>query len=305
MEESEDFKIKEFSSLCRLCSKATTNEKKKIDLFGTDEDLVVKIYETTTIQILSNDVLPICICEECSKYIHKFHQFQLQCLATQQNLSQKISSLKSKEHLKVEIVDSDNEAAYVPIDVIVKLELDNSEEAAIKEESTHENDGGEETDEDSETSDEEFEIKKGAKRSPTATAKRSRPAKTDGEKVKKKPLTKEERKERSRAKYQTYLRPCDVCGQMIHKFRMQYHINTHNGVTPFKCDGDENCTRAFSCPYMLAVHKRDHHMSRVFTCELCGKSYTVQNSLRNHKQREHMAPKYECSVCGRKYKTST
>jgi uncharacterized Zn-finger protein len=93
---------------------------------------------------------------------------------------------------------------------------------------------------------------------------------------------------------------------MIHKFRMQYHINTHNGVTPFKCDGDENtCTRAFSCPYMLAVHKRDHHLNRVFTCELCGKSYNVQNSLRNHKQREHMAPKYECSVCGRKYKTST
>lgn len=118
-------------------------------------------------------------------------------------------------------------------------------------------------------------------------------------KIKEKPAVKEDRQ----SIYQANLRPCDMCGKMVEKSRMQSHTNQHLGLQPYTCDVPE-CGKTFFCPYRLTSHKRNHHSATIYTCEICGKSYSIQKSLYNHKQK-HLEPKYNCKICERKYKNST
>lgn len=122
-------------------------------------------------------------------------------------------------------------------------------------------------------------------------------------KVKKRKIKEKPEKDDRRSIYQANLRPCDMCGKMVEKSRMQSHTNQHLGLQPYTCDAAD-CGKTFFCPYRLTSHKRNHHSSTVYTCEICGKSYSIQKSLYNHKQK-HLEPKYNCKICDRKYKNST
>lgn len=108
--------------------------------------------------------------------------------------------------------------------------------------------------------------------------------------------TKAERQER----YKQLLRPCDICGKMVEKSRMEAHTNQHLNVRPYACDLN-NCNKQFYSAYALTTHKRVHHTNQTFECKICSKTYTLQKSLYNHEQK-HKAPRYTCNVCGRKYK---
>lgn len=122
-------------------------------------------------------------------------------------------------------------------------------------------------------------------------------------KIKKRKIKEKPHKEDRQSIYQANLRPCDMCGKMVEKSRMQSHTNQHLGLEPYTCDVPD-CGKTFFCPYRLTSHKRNHHSSTVYTCEICGKSYSIQKSLYNHKQK-HLEPKYNCKICERKYKNST
>lgn len=110
-------------------------------------------------------------------------------------------------------------------------------------------------------------------------------------------LTKEERREIYRAS----LRPCDKCGVMIEKTRLEQHSNQHLGVQPYRCDRDECDGKSFFSSHLLRKHMTHYHSGRSFTCEICGKSYNLQKSYYNHQQK-HKEPRYNCKFCHRRYK---
>lgn len=111
-------------------------------------------------------------------------------------------------------------------------------------------------------------------------------------------LADEPTKAKRQEKYKQLLRPCEMCGKMLEKSRMETHTNQHLNDRPYTCD---LCNKKFYSAYTLTSHKRSHHSNLVFVCKLCPKAYTLQKSLYNHEQK-HKEPRYTCKVCGRKYK---
>lgn len=120
--------------------------------------------------------------------------------------------------------------------------------------------------------------------------------KTKGSTKINKKLTKTERQ----ARYQQLLQPCDICGKMLEKSRLEAHKNQHLGIKPYNCDV-QNCDRQFYSQYLIAAHKRMHHSKNSYQCSQCENTYSLQKSLYNHEQK-HKEPRYDCEICGRKYK---
>ncbi|KAH3860072.1 hypothetical protein DPMN_022965 [Dreissena polymorpha] len=61
------------------------------------------------------------------------------------------------------------------------------------------------------------------------------------------------------------------------------------------------CSKTFSTPASLSMHKKIHSGEKPHTCITCGKSFTQIGTLRAH-ERVHTGEKpYECNICGKTF----
>ncbi|XP_037044172.1 zinc finger and SCAN domain-containing protein 12-like [Bradysia coprophila] len=89
---------------------------------------------------------------------------------------------------------------------------------------------------------------------------------------------------------------CDVCGKLYGKYKLQHHMNKHNGLKPFECN-EPNCTSKFSGPHYLSRHKRlCHSVKPLLYCDVCGRGFKVKAGLENHRS-YHFDPKIPCKIC--------
>lgn len=84
----------------------------------------------------------------------------------------------------------------------------------------------------------------------------------------------------------------------------QYHLNTHSGHKPFKCEG---CDKTFHSEYTKNSHEKDCLYNTEYICEICDSAFKQRSGLHNHKQAEHVRGEkgYTCEVCSQKFKFST
>lgn len=109
-----------------------------------------------------------------------------------------------------------------------------------------------------------------------------------------------ELKEKRKLNYRNLLRPCDICGKMVEKSRLESHNNKHFNIQPYTCDV-KNCGKKFYSSYLLSYHKKNYHSTNQYHCDQCNRVYSIKKSLYNHQQK-HKEPRYFCKICGKKYK---
>lgn len=212
---------------------------------------------------MNSDNLPSNICTECIEKINSIYEFRTNCIKNQEVLLVRVDQLKQDNcTIKIE-----------------NCQLDNYQDA-------------EENDNLMDSINKHLQNETDKKLSKSENKKKSKTTIKKGKIV--------NSKEIGKLKYQQLLRPCDVCGKMIERARLEAHSNRHKGIQPYACN-IENCNRTFYSSYLLTAHKTSYHVARVFKCRICEKPYNLQKSLYNHEQK-HNTPKYNCQICGRQYK---
>lgn len=81
--------------------------------------------------------------------------------------------------------------------------------------------------------------------------------------------------------------PCDMCGVMIGKSRMSYHLSSkHTSIynRKFKCD---ICGKGFSDKTKLSDHNNVHTGEKPFKCKFCNASFANRGTHAMH-QRSHL-----------------
>ena len=103
----------------------------------------------------------------------------------------------------------------------------------------------------------------------------------------------------------------EECGKTFQaQSTLAYHMNTHLGLTPYKCD-EPGCDVAFNHPFKLKSHQKTHARHKgmtesetgealYFPCDLCDARFVQHNRLKMHKKRVHMGipETYLCLQCG-------
>ncbi|XP_045512528.1 zinc finger protein 2-like [Pieris brassicae] len=97
---------------------------------------------------------------------------------------------------------------------------------------------------------------------------------------------------------------CEHCGKG-YKTRhiLNYHMNLHNGVTPFKCDV---CSKAFYSRTLLRNHfVVVHSDERPFVCDTCGLALKTKGTLHKHNRIHSGEKPFKCDVCDKAFAFKT
>ncbi|XP_055613985.1 uncharacterized protein LOC129760362 [Uranotaenia lowii] len=123
-----------------------------------------------------------------------------------------------------------------------------------------------------------------------------------------------------------YQKVCEICGLQVERSRYEFHMNRHNGLTPYACSfkgcGKSYANRTtrnrhevmdhsqegffFECDQCDAKYKQrakfDYHYaikhkSAEVSCDLCGKVFRHPKVLTRHKRDHKMS--FSCNVCGK------
>lgn len=94
---------------------------------------------------------------------------------------------------------------------------------------------------------------------------------------------------------------CKICDETVNRRHMEYHLNEHNNIFPFKC---QQCTKSYSSPIKLRRHARRAHTFKECVCQICGIVCKNQEILDKHDKIVHIK-KYACScpVCAQEFST--
>lgn len=93
---------------------------------------------------------------------------------------------------------------------------------------------------------------------------------------------------------------CDVCGNCFtQNGSLKQHMHIHTGDRPYQC---EFCDRGFTQAKSLVFHMRRHTGEKPFTCDECGMTFRQKDGLKRHQIVRHTSePKsaWSCDTCGK------
>ncbi|XP_058123008.1 zinc finger protein OZF-like [Anopheles coustani] len=97
---------------------------------------------------------------------------------------------------------------------------------------------------------------------------------------------------------------CEMCGKLINKFQLKYHMEAFHIVKPVEIMECEFCSKKFNKlaslrSHIKAIHKEAGHS---FPCDKCSNVYSSSRGLRGHKARVHVECRYCCNICNRQFK---
>ncbi|CAF4955876.1 unnamed protein product [Pieris macdunnoughi] len=97
---------------------------------------------------------------------------------------------------------------------------------------------------------------------------------------------------------------CEHCGKGFKsRHILNYHMNLHNGVTPFKC---EVCSKAFYSRTLLRNHfVVVHSDQRPFVCDTCGVALKTKGTLHKHNRIHSGEKPFKCDVCDKAFAFKT
>lgn len=95
--------------------------------------------------------------------------------------------------------------------------------------------------------------------------------------------------------------PCPVCGKLVRRKRMRYHLLTHSDARSQLC---LQCGKCYKNTYQLNIHMRTHSDERNFQCDLCSSRFKSANEMGTHRKRHFNRITYFCSICSKPHKSS-
>lgn len=79
---------------------------------------------------------------------------------------------------------------------------------------------------------------------------------------------------------------CTVCHlRFKYPKSLQYHMNIHNGLRPFKCG---TCAKSFTAPKYLRVHMNSHSGAKPHKCNHCNLYFSQSSNRNQHERQVHM-----------------
>lgn len=96
-------------------------------------------------------------------------------------------------------------------------------------------------------------------------------------------------------------RTCTVCSASFKGVvRLNYHMNKHKGVKPFKCR--KQCEKTFYSAMTRITHEKScGSIGRI--CQICGAQLKNEGTLKNHMAYIHGHASLPCSVCNQLFKS--
>jgi Zinc finger, C2H2 type/C2H2-type zinc finger len=88
---------------------------------------------------------------------------------------------------------------------------------------------------------------------------------------------------------------CTLCGKVYDTASaLKYHMNTHNGVKPYKCP---DCDQRFARIFGLNNHVNSQHKNVRFKCKDCDMEYIQKGKLALHTVLRHQGAILRCISC--------
>jgi len=93
--------------------------------------------------------------------------------------------------------------------------------------------------------------------------------------------------------------PVQGCTKTFYqKQRLNFHMNKHTNVKPFKCN---ICEETFHNAYSMRSHAKICESNLSHTCRMCGAVFRTETSLNEHFQASHTSDSFKCK-CGSSFK---
>lgn len=210
--------IDSFNLICRLCLE---NPKKLLNIFDEKNDFQKKLFDLTEIQANELDQLPSNVCLKCFKKIEQFFKFKTECSEAEFLLKEKLEELKNKipEIKLIKKSERIRKLNDVGVELLIKKEHEdflNSDSEIC--------DGEEE--EERLLIDEDFglivDVDVQIKNEDSNEILDEIPKVLEN-------LNKNKKIKQKKKIYPKPESPCHICGKLIERCKLEYHINQHNG----------------------------------------------------------------------------
>ena len=78
------------------------------------------------------------------------------------------------------------------------------------------------------------------------------------------------------------------CKSFVTKWKLQYHMNRHKGLKPYRCDWPD-CDNAYADCNALSLHKKKHIREEVYECPTKGCHFKCHQwlQLKRHEKKNH------------------
>ncbi|KAJ6626583.1 Gastrula zinc finger protein xFG20-1 [Pseudolycoriella hygida] len=300
--------LTDFNKICRICLSKRGNQM--VDLFKkhkiTENRKEMFIFETVesfcSVKIRNGDGLPGSICYQCWDIVSQAQKLRILSLKSDRRLNRILNSDDSddtagainqlEKDFKIEFIDTttnvENEITE-PSDTNCWVENMTMEGQSIKIE---------------EANDEE-DIKTNARDEYPCSELSESDLKTEQSDIVACDNEIKTVKKGRRNKFGVKKISCEICGKLVPSSDIEFHLNVHKGLRPYKCQLNE-CEKYFVSPALARSHFKKVHIygiTRPCKCDVCGAGFIQKSSLDLHRS-YHFDPEIPCTICGKLFRNT-